>query len=118
MLVHELGHTLFLLLFGYPAFQAFDFTYGGGISISVDRSMVLLAAVYGGIGWLAFLLRRNPRRLVAVAVLAAVYALCAHTSLHDKAIIFMGHGTELIIAGIFLYRALSGRRTWGDKLRP
>ena len=24
-------------------------------------------------------------------------------------ILFMGHGTELIIAGLFIYRALSGR---------
>lgn len=118
VLVHELGHTLFMWLFGYPAFPAFDFVYGGGVAIHQDRSWFLVALVYGALGFLGYLLRRNPRGLVFTGAVVALYTLLVLTPSHRHLIGFMGHGTELIIAGIFLYRALSGASIVNPMERP
>lgn len=108
-LLHELGHSVFAWLFGYPAVPAFDFAYGGGLSLRGGRSaglVVLVAVALAGLGWLY---RRNARTLAAVGVLGAAWSVLAATHWHQTVIALMGHGTELTFAGIFLYRALSGR---------
>lgn len=108
VLVHELGHTTLAWLFGYPAIPAFDFTYGGGVSLSFDRStgvVVLLLAAWGGLLWFY---RQYPRMLAVLGALFAVWALLAVTPAHEILALAMGHGFELLFAGIFLYRAATG----------
>lgn len=108
VLVHEIGHSVTAWLFGYPSVPAFDFTYGGGVSLHSERSLVVLLALVTGLVALLVSLRRHRRALAVVGGVAALWALVAATPLHDALIIAMGHGGELAFAGIFLYRALSG----------
>jgi len=107
-LVHELGHALVGWLFGYPSVPAFDFMYGGGVTMHQQRALPLVFAVLLAFGAAAVVYRRNLRTLTALGVSAFVYALFAFTRAHEVLNLFMGHGTELVIAGIFLYRGFSG----------
>ncbi len=63
-MVHEIGHTAVLWLFGYPAIPAFDFANGGGVTMSdLERSTSVVAA--WGIGLLAMLWWQRGRKGVA-----------------------------------------------------
>jgi hypothetical protein len=117
-LVHEMGHTIFGWFFGYPSLPAFDVVWGGGVTLHTSRNPVLLGVVIAGFAALFFLYRGNRATLVVLALLFASYLVIAFTSLHSMLILFMGHGTELLIAGIFLYRALSGRAVVHAVERP
>lgn len=107
-LVHELGHAIFGWLFGYFSLPAFDFVYGGGITIHQEQNSVLLIIVYALFAWLLFTFRRNRGTFLILFTLVGFYTLAAFTSFHQFLILFMGHGAELIFGGLFLYRALSG----------
>ena len=108
-LVHELGHTVFAWLFGYPAIPAFDFMHGGGITFYMtERVALLLAVIYCGFGYLFYRYWHNPLTARCLLGGGAVYTLCAFTQLQQILISAMGHGFELLFAGIFLYRAISG----------
>ena len=107
-LVHELGHTIVAWAFGIPAVPAFDFVYGGGVTLHQGRSTGLTILIYLAFAALAFWIRANRGYLVALAVWVCAYTLIAFTPIHEAIEIAMGHGSELIFAGIFLYRALTG----------
>lgn len=117
-LVHEMGHAAAGWLFGYPSVPAFDFTYGGGMTLQQDRVPLLVVAVAAAGGWGAWALRDHagPRN-GAIALLAA-YALLAATRGHEAVIVAMGHGGELLFATLFLHRALSGRGCTAPLERP
>lgn len=117
-LVHELGHTIFGLIFGYFSVPAFDFVYGGGVTIHTDQSMGSLIFVYLFLGWLLYFYRRNRLTIFIILGVLLLYSLAAFTSAHQVVILFMGHGTELVFAGIFLYRALSGSSVVVSAERP
>lgn len=107
-LVHELGHTATAWLFGYPAIPAFDFVYGGGVSLHFDRSATLVALLVLGWGALLVYARRQGSPILPLAVLAVLWAVAAWTPLHELLMVAMGHGAELVFAGLFLFRALGG----------
>jgi len=117
-LVHEIGHAFWGWLFGYPSIPAFDFTYGGGITMHQDRRMIIVIIVYALFAWLFYLYRKNHLSLVVLLVIVALYTISAFTSFHSILILFMGHGTELIFGAIFFYRALSGSSIIIDAERP
>jgi hypothetical protein len=109
VLIHELGHSAISWLFGFPAIPAFDFMHGGGISVwSPERWFVVVWLVYAGFGWLLYRYRHNSLTCQCLWVTVLLYSLCAFTPLHTGLRILMGHGFELIFAGIFGYRGLSG----------
>lgn len=108
VLVHELGHSVVAWLFGYPALPAFDFVYGGGVSISFDRSRGLLWLILGLWAALFTFYRQYPRMLTGLGAFFALWVLLAATPLHEMLGLAMGHGGELVFAGIFLYRAATG----------
>ncbi len=108
ILVHELGHAATAWSFGYPAIPAFDFLYGGGVTMHGERISVLLWLIYGGIFFGAWWYRHNRLTLGIVGGFTLFYTWFAFSSIHDALFLAMGHGFELIFAGIFLYRALSG----------
>jgi hypothetical protein len=108
ILIHELGHTLTAWLFGYPAVPAFDFMFGGGVTLQGDRLLLLVWLIYLGFGAGMYFYRYNPLTQRVLLVLIAVYSFCAFTPVHNLLFVAMGHGFELIFASIFLYRALSG----------
>jgi hypothetical protein len=108
-LVHEMGHAIFGWLFGYPSFPAFDVIWGGGVTVHTERSALLRLLIYIGFAGLFWVYRKNRGTLIFLAILVPIYSVCAFTSIHSVLILFMGHGTELVIAGLFIYRSLSGR---------
>jgi hypothetical protein len=108
-IIHELGHTIVGWAFGYPSIPAFDFQYGGGVTIhEEDRKIAIVIVVFLALGFLVYRCRKSRTTVVVLLFLAALYSWTAFTDVHQILGLFMGHGTELIIAGIFLYRAISG----------
>jgi hypothetical protein len=107
-LVHELGHTFAGWGFGIPSVPAFDFTYGGGVTIHQDPSPVVLTLVYAALAYLLFLYRRNAQALVLIGAIGGAHIASMVTGVDEPIAIAMGHGFELLFAGIFFYRALSG----------
>lgn len=118
ILVHELGHAVFGWLFGYPSIPAFDFTYGGGITIHQQQKPIILIVIICGLCYLFYIFRRNRRSLAILGTLTAIYLILAFTSFHELLILFMGHGTELFFGGLFLFRALSGSAVIVPAERP
>ncbi len=108
ILVHEFGHFATNWIFGYPSIPAFDFLHGGGVTIHQSRHPGVMAVIYVGFGLGVFHLRSHRKAMAALAGIAAAYSLAAFTPVHELLQLAMGHGTELIIAGIFLHRAISG----------
>ena len=118
VLIHEFGHALVGWLFGYPSLPAFDFRYGGGVTTLNHRSVLLLGFVYAILAGLIVAYWRNRATLLVLAVGLGLLAVCAHTDAHRVLILFMGHGMELLIAGVFLYRAVSGSAVVHRAERP
>ncbi len=117
-LVHEMGRAIFGWLFGYPSFPAFDVIWGGGVTVHWERSTLLWLLIYVGFAGLFWVYRHNRTTVTVLAALVLLHAVCALTSIHSVLILFMGHGTELVIAGLFIYRALSGRAVIHEAERP
>lgn len=117
-LVHEMGHAIFGWLFGYPSFPAFDVMWGGGVTLHTERSTLLCILIYAGFAGLFWVYRKNRGTLIVLTILVSIYSVCAFTSIHSVLILFMGHGTELVIAGLFIYRSLSGRAIIHAAERP
>lgn len=107
-LIHELGHTFAGWGFGIPSVPAFDFTYGGGVTIHQDPSPVVLTLIYAALAYLLFLYRRKPRSLILICTIGGAHIASMATGFDEPITIAMGHGFELLFAGIFFYRALSG----------
>jgi hypothetical protein len=118
ILVHEMGHALAGWFFGYPSIPSFDFFYGGGVTLQQGRFILLTGVVLLLFVILAYRARRHTLMLLTVAATAVIYALLAFSRWHEMLIIALGHGTELIIAGIFLYRAMSGSSILRRAERP
>ncbi len=108
VIVHELGHTATGWIFGYPSLPAFDFTYGGGVTSHFGRATPVLVFIYLVFVFLLIVCRHRRWCLVLLAATMLAYTLFAFTPVHKVIILAMGHGAELIISTIFLYRAISG----------
>jgi hypothetical protein len=108
-LVHEMGHAAFGWLFGYPSIPAFDFSYGGGVTLQHERSVLLGALVVAAAAYGAFALRAHALLRNSLLVFLALYAPLALTRGHEVVILAMGHGGELCFATLAFHRALSGR---------
>jgi len=113
-MVHEIGHTAVLWLFGYPAIPAFDFANGGGITMSdLERSPSAIwawAIALLALGWWQ---RENTKALAALGALALVYFWLYNSVRETLAITLGGHAGEIAFGALFLYRGLTG---WGCKM--
>jgi hypothetical protein len=118
ILVHEMGHALAGWLYGYPSIPAFDFTYGGGVTSHTERMPGLAVLVQAGLLALCWIARHHRGVLAVAVAVCALYAATAWTALHHGVILAMGHGMELVIAGLFLHRALSGNACQTPAERP
>ncbi|MGQ9896622.1 MAG: hypothetical protein ACUVR8_03535 [Acidobacteriota bacterium] len=117
-LIHELGHTLAGWLYGYPSIPAFDFVYGGGVTLHQDRQWLLTGLWLAAFTWLLYYFRSNPGTLLVLGGLAGAYVITAATTWHEAIVIAMGHGGELLFATVFLYRAWSGTSLVHQVERP
>lgn len=120
ILVHELGHSFTCWIFGFFSVPAFDFTYGGGRApMDIEhRYFLLVGLIYLFFGWLFWVNRRKPIGIAVVTGFMIFYSLLAFSKYFEITIYFMGHGGELVIAGIFFYRAISGRSIVEGLERP
>ncbi|MBI3828192.1 MAG: hypothetical protein HY291_01660 [Planctomycetes bacterium] len=117
-LAHEMGHALFGCYFARPSVPAFDLNFGGGVTMIQDPSPSLRWLILAAHLAAAAFFFRNRAALIFFGVLAGLYALLAFTHAHETVISFMGHGFELVIAGIFLYRGWSGSAVINPLERP
>ncbi|MGP0062767.1 MAG: hypothetical protein ACLQGP_04075 [Isosphaeraceae bacterium] len=116
--IHELGHTATAWLFGSPALPSFDLSYGGGVSHISVQQPILMILIYAGFAFLAFRERDDQPRLIAILVGVGLYSVAAFSPLRELLILAMGHGSELLFAGVFLYRAISGSEILRSEERP
>jgi hypothetical protein len=105
-LVHELGHSIGGWLFGYPSVPAFDFFYGGGVTVQYGRVWPLACVVAAVIVWYMYQHRRQQKVLLALTAVLLLYILLALTPAHQGLILAMGHGAELLFVGMLLYLAM------------
>jgi hypothetical protein len=117
-LVHEMGHATLGWLYGYPSLPAFDFRYGGGVTLHRERSWLVLGAIVAASLGALRALHAHPRLRGACAALLALHVGVALTPAHDAVILAMGHGAELAFATLALHRALSGRACQLEAERP
>jgi len=108
-LLHEFGHAVAAWLLGCPAIPSFDFVYGGGVTHHKYFQLPLGIAIGGAWVWLGWTFRRNPRTLSLIVVCAAAWLVAISSEWRREVVISsMGHGGELILAGVLLYMALAG----------
>jgi hypothetical protein len=107
-LLHEFGHAVTAWAFGYPAIPAFNFQHGGGVTSIDERQWALMLLWIAALGWLLWKYRLHKPAWPLLAIPAAFYLALAVTRVHEIVITFMGHGMVLTIAGVFVYRGLSG----------
>ena len=113
-MVHEIGHTAVLWLFGYPAIPAFDFANGGGVTMSdLERVPSVVGAWVMGLVVLLWWQRERKGVFALLVGAAILYALAYDTTRETLAITLGGHGGEIAFGALFLYRGLTG---WGCKI--
>jgi hypothetical protein len=108
-LLHEFGHAIVAWLLGHPAIPAFDFVYGGGMTSWGSFHLSIAIAIAAGLGYLAWLFRRNPKTLTLLAVVSVIWLVLVSSHWRrETAIAAAGHAAEVIFAAILFYQALSG----------
>ncbi|MBV5260301.1 hypothetical protein FLX56_17960 [Synechococcus moorigangaii CMS01] len=105
-LAHEIGHAIAYWIFGYPAVPSFDFIFGGGITLALNRAPLVFLLLYGSLGYLAWQYRRNRGTLIALAGLALLQLSLILIGWDQIMIIAMGHLFEIGAVFICLYFAL------------
>jgi hypothetical protein len=118
ILIHEFGHFLTRLLFGYPSVPAFDFREGGGVTAYSCRAMWIMFFPYAGLFYVLYLVRKHFISVIIVTLAIVLFSLLAFTEGHNLLCILAGHGAEILIAGVFLYRAMSGTSIINPNERP
>jgi hypothetical protein len=118
VIVHEIGHAVTHWLFGYPAIPTVNILYGGGITLSLEQSPLVLGLIYGTLAFLLYRFRHSRRLLILLTALIGIYTLVLLTPLSKILMIFMGHGMEWIAIVICLYFAIGGYFCQLDLERP
>lgn len=106
-LVHEMGHCVAAWFFGLPAYPAIRLD-GHAAAVHSEQKLGLVLFVWALLACLVWSLRRTARARWVAGVGFALYPMLAFTQAHELIHLLAGHGGELVFAGIFVYRALSG----------
>ncbi len=110
--VHEAGHTLFAWSVGCPALPALSLQGHGAATIHYTQSRVFCFMVWAALGWLAWYVFRNTPdkrlRTLMVVLMIAYPFLAFNTTFRQMGHLLSGHLGELLVAGIFLWRARTG----------
>jgi hypothetical protein len=107
-LAHEFGHAVAGWLLGRPSLPAFDFRYGGGVTAVGERSPLLLWLYAAALAAMLWTLRGRRRVCAVLAGIGVAIGVLALSDAGTIVIISAGHDGEVVLAAIFLYRALSG----------
>lgn len=116
--IHEFGHAMTCWFFAHPATPYFDIATGGGVTAYDDRNNMLLAVYVTALLVGLFLYRRNRLTLGLLSAGAVAYATALATQAHEVLILLMGHGAELLVAGLLIYRVFADERIVGKLRRP
>lgn len=108
VLCHEMGHAAAAFIVGRPALPAFDFGMGGGVTMIGEQRWWLLALY--PIAAVVLWRQAGEHRWMrwAIGSVLGVVTLLILTGLDEAWIAWMGFGGELVIATVFLHRALTG----------
>lgn len=105
--VHEMGHTLMAYFLGSIALPAIRLD-GHAVTLSLEQSPIL-----AGIVWLLLVLGavwfgifKHRPLLITMVILAVLYPFLAFTDRKEWLLTLAGHGGEMVIATIFLWRSL------------
>ena len=109
-LFHELGHTLFNWLLGYPAipmiFTLFGADQAGGMTLTFGRSWFVQIAAFAAMGYGCYWTKENiPRLFIPLVIFTLAMILTAFYRHHEALVCYMGHGSSIAIGGFFLFRA-------------
>ena len=108
-LVHEMGHCLAAWLCGCPAFPAIRLDGHAAAIHGEPHSWLAGMIALGFLATSAHLFRSGMRVLPAFgAAIGLLLPLFAFTEAREVLFLSMGHGGELIFAGLCFHRALSG----------
>jgi hypothetical protein len=108
-LFHEFGHAVVGWLLGIPSIPAFDFVYGGGFTHQSTFKLPIALAVAAGLGWLLYLNRENRKGLILFSIVALLWLLFVSREWRrELAIGAAGHLAEFVLAGILLYKSITG----------
>lgn len=108
-LFHEFGHAVMGWILGYPSLPAFDLVYGGGFTHQGAFKLPIAILVAGIIGYIAYLNRENRRGLIVIGIVAAVWLLFVTREWRrELAIASAGHLAEFVLAGVMLYKSITG----------
>jgi hypothetical protein len=110
VLFHELGHTLFYWLSGYPAipmiFTLFGADQAGGMALTFGHSWAVQIGVWVALAYfIYFFYDHNSRWFIAVAILLAISLINAISDYDTLLATYMGHGGSILMGGFFLFRA-------------
>ncbi len=106
-LFHESGHTVTALAFGLPAFPAISLR-GHAASLHQDQIIFMAFLLWAGLGYLTWHLRHHRAALGALCIAMALYPAFAFTDAKEFLFLVGGHGGELAMATVCLWRALTG----------
>lgn len=106
-LFHESGHTVTALAFGMPAFPAISLR-GHAASLHQDQIAVMVFGLWAGLAWLTWHLRHNRAAVWAPGIATVLYPVIAFTGAKEFLFLVAGHGGELAMATVCLWRALTG----------
>lgn len=106
--IHEVGHSIFYIFYGYVAIPSFDLQYGGGLTTAFSNQNYLLSLMVFIIFLALSLLVKRYNKILTISLTVLLILLFSLTffSYHQVVISFMGHGFEIIIGCFFLYRCV------------
>ncbi len=119
-LFHEFGHAVMGWLMGYPSLPAFDLVYGGGLTSHGEFRLSIVIAIACAFAYCGWRIRTNRVAVVILGILFLIWVLFVSREWRrELAFASAGHLGELILATIFLYKALfdEGWR-WPQAERP
>ncbi len=112
---HEIGHTIFMWFYGYPAIPTFDFKHGGGMSWPLfGQQIIILIIIWSIMGYGLWLFKGYLGLQIAIALLFLLNIGFAFNDYHKSVFTAMGHISESLIASFFLYRVLFNLVPRGD----
>jgi len=111
VLVHELGHSIFMWAYGIinvpMIFTLFGSDQAGGMTMPLSgRNVVTELLALVGFGYAGYRLYEDQSRwLIPFGIFYLIIVLTTFTSFHEMIIAYMGHGTEIIVGSYLIFRA-------------
>lgn len=103
---HELGHAVAYWFYGYVTVPAFDFKYGGGVTVPLtDQLFLLNAALYAFSAYIFWHARGHVFWQIMCVALVLFHLATAYFPIHHVVCIYAGPLAQPIVASYLLTRA-------------